>query len=75
MSQWNPCKRNEFIRWMRRLGLTARIPVRSFLVFGQNRLTVPSNAEYSGPQLKMMLREATEILGRDITVDEWTNLK
>ena len=77
MSQWNPCKRNEFIRRMRRLGFDGPYSgsKHQFLVFGQNRLTVPSNAEYSGPQLKMMLREAAEILGRDITVDEWTNLK
>ena len=77
MSQWSPCKRNDFIRRLRRLGFDGPYSdsKHKFLVFGQNRFTVPSNAEYSGPQLKMMLREAAEILGRDITVDEWTNLK
>jgi hypothetical protein len=45
------------------------------MIMGQNRLTVPSNTEYSVPQLKMMLREVVEIIGRDITLSEWNNLK
>jgi hypothetical protein len=46
-----------------------------FLVFEHHRLTVPSNSEYSVPQLKMMLREAADIIGRDIEAEEWNNLK
>jgi hypothetical protein len=42
-----------------------------FLVYAENRLTIPSNEEFSVPQLRMMLREAGEILGRDITQQEW----
>jgi len=77
MSQWNPCKRNDFIRRLLRLGFDGPYSgsKHQFLVFGQNRLTVPSNSEYSVPQLKMMLREAAEILGREIAVDEWNSLK
>ncbi len=44
------------------------------MVYGQNRLTVPSNAEYSVPQLRMMLREVEEIIERQITPDEWNKL-
>ncbi len=45
-----------------------------FLVLGSHRLTVPSNPEYSVPQLRMMLREAEEILGRPISQEEWNKL-
>jgi hypothetical protein len=45
-----------------------------FLVFEENRLTIPSNEEYSVPQLKMMLREAGLILSREISLKEWENL-
>ena len=77
MSQWNPCKRSDFVRKLRRLGFDWPYSgsKHQFLVFGHHRLTVPSNPEYSVPQLKMMLREAAEILGRDISIDEWYTLK
>ena len=45
-----------------------------FMVIGQGRLTLPSNAEYSVPQLRMMLREAEAMLGREIALDEWSRL-
>jgi hypothetical protein len=38
------------------------------------RLAIPSNTEYSVPQLRMMIREMEEILGREVTVDEWNRL-
>jgi len=37
-----------------------------FMVYEQYRLAIPSNAEYSVPQLRMMLREVEEIIGREI---------
>lgn len=45
------------------------------MTIGQCRLTIPSNSEYSIPQLKMMLREVAEIVGRDVGVDEWNRLR
>jgi hypothetical protein len=42
-----------------------------FPVFKENRLTIPSNEEYSVPQLKMMLRKAGLILGHEISLREW----
>ena len=45
-----------------------------FLVRSEHRLAIPSNDEYSMPQLGMMLREAEIILGREIKVEEWNSL-
>ena len=77
MSQLNPCKRNDFIRRLRRLGFDGPYSGsrHQFMTFDQNRLTIPSNSEYSVPQLKMMLREITDLVGRDIEADEWNRLK
>jgi len=77
MSQWSPCKRNEFIRRLRRLGFDGPYSgsKHQFLVLENHRLTVPTNPEYSVPQLRMMLREAGEILGREITLIEWNKIK
>jgi hypothetical protein len=40
----------------------------------KHRLAIPSNTEYSIPQLRMMIREIEEILDRQITADEWDHL-
>jgi hypothetical protein len=45
-----------------------------FMIFGHHRLTIPSNKEYSVPQLRMMLREVEAVTGREITADEWNDL-
>lgn len=44
------------------------------MVYEQHRLTIPSNAEYAVPQLRMMIREVQGIIGREITADEWKSL-
>lgn len=77
MSQWHPCKRSDFIRRLRRLGYDGPYygSKHQFLVFKNHRLTVPSNSEYSIPQLRMMLREVCEILGKEISADDWNKLK
>lgn len=76
MSRWNPCKRNEFIKRLRGLGFegTYSGAKHQFMVYQNQRLTIPSNNEYSIPQLKMMIREVEEIIGREIGIDEWNNL-
>lgn len=76
MSRWTPCKRREFIRRLRLLTFDGPFSGarHQFLVFKENRLTIPSNEEYSVPQLKMMLREAAMILGREISLKEWESL-
>ena len=76
MSRWNPCKRNESVRRLRKLGFEGIYSGtrHQFMLYGQNRLTIPSNAEYSVPQLKMMLREVEAILERNVSIDEWNSL-
>ncbi len=44
------------------------------MVYKNHRLAIPSNTEYSIPQLRMMIREIEEILDRQITADEWDHL-
>jgi hypothetical protein len=58
VSRWTPCKRGDFIRILRRLGF--EWPFRGtrhhFMVWSLKRLAIPSNTEYSVPQLRMMIR-------------------
>ena len=76
MSRWTPCKRREFIRRLRQLGFDGPFSGtrHQFMISGDHRLTIPSNVEYSVAQLKMMIREAEGILGREITLEEWNQL-
>ncbi len=76
MSRWTPCKRAEFIRRLRRLGFDGPFSgaQHQFMVFGKKRLAIPSNSEYSVPQLRMMLREIEMTAGREITAEEWDKL-
>jgi hypothetical protein len=76
VSRWTPCKRREFIRRLRVLDFDGPFSGtrHQFLVYKENRLTIPSNEEYSVPQLKMMIREAGSILGREISLKEWESL-
>jgi hypothetical protein len=45
-----------------------------FMVSGQHRQTVPTNPEYSVPQIRMLLRQVESILGRPVSLDEWNSL-
>jgi predicted RNA binding protein YcfA (HicA-like mRNA interferase family) len=76
MSRWTPCKRSEFIRRLRKLGFDGPYSGthHQFMVYQQHRLTIPSNQEYSVPQLRMMIRELEYILGRSVTVEGWKSL-
>ena len=77
MSPWKPCKRRDFIRRLRKLGFDGPYSGtrHQFMIYGQNRMAIPSNTEYSVPQLRMMIREVEEILNRGITVNEWNKLR
>ena len=76
MAGWSPIKRREFVRRLRALGFSGpfRGTRHDFLVFGQHRQTIPSNAEYSVPQMRMLLRQAGEIRGETIGLEEWDAL-
>ena len=45
------------------------------MVFKNHRLSVPSNTEYSVPQLKMMIKEVEGIIDRSLSADEWNSLR
>jgi len=76
MAGWHPIKRREFVRKLRALGFAGpcRGTRHEFLVFGAYRQTIPGNADYSVPQLKMLLRQVGQILGRRISSEEWEAL-
>ena len=77
MSQWRRCKRQDFIRRLLKLGFDGPYTGtrHQFMVYEQHRLAISSNAEYSVPQLRMMLREVEEIISRQISVAEWNHLR
>jgi len=77
MSQWKPSKRRDFIQRLRKLGFDGPYSGtrHQFMVYGQHRLAIPSNTEYSVPQLRMMIREVEGILNREIKPDEWNSLR
>jgi predicted RNA binding protein YcfA (HicA-like mRNA interferase family) len=76
MSQWQPCKRRLFIKRLRKLGFDGPYSGthHQFMVYENHRLTIPTNREYSVPQLKMMINEVESIIGRHLSTDEWSDL-
>jgi hypothetical protein len=44
------------------------------MVYENHRLAIPSNSEYSVPQLRMMLNEVKDIIGREVSLGEWIDL-
>lgn len=76
MSRLNPCKRRDFIKKLRQLGFEkpSSGTRHQFMIYQQYRLTIPSNSEYSVPQLKMMIKEVENIMSREITIDQWNEL-
>jgi len=76
VSRWTPCKRKEFMRRLRGLGFDGPYSGtrHQFMIFGEKRLAIPSNPEYSIPQLRFMMREVETIVGREITLEAWSEL-
>jgi hypothetical protein len=76
MAAWRPLKRREFVRKLRALDFDGPFSGtrHQFMVWGQHRQTVPSNSEFSVPQIRMLLRQIESILGRSIALDEWDSL-
>ncbi len=76
MSRWSPCKRRLFIRRLRKLGFEGPLSGtrHQFMIYGHYRLTIPSNAEYSVAQLRMMISEVEAIIDRKLAINEWNNL-
>ena len=77
MSPWQPCKRRVFIRRLRKIGFDGPFSgtKHQFMIYEQHRLAIPSNIQYSIPQLRMMIQEVEEIIGHGLTSDEWNSLR
>lgn len=76
MSRWLPCKRRLFIGRLKKIGFTGPYfgSKHEFMVYQNYRLSIPSNNEYSVPQIRMMINEVESIIGRKIELEEWNNL-
>ncbi len=76
MAKWAPCKRRVFVRKLVGLGFSPPEPGghHFYMRYGTHTLAIPNNAEYSVPQLKALLKEAEQIMGRKISLPEWQNL-
>jgi len=76
MPGWKPIKRREFVRRLRALGFDGpfRGTRHEFMVHNCRRQTIPSNTDYSVPQLRVLLRQVHAILGRRLTLDDWDAL-
>lgn len=76
MSRWTPCKRRDFIQRLRQMGFDGPFSGtrHQFMVYEHRRLYIPSDPEYSVPQLRTMLREVEQIIGHQIIAEEWNRL-
>jgi len=76
MAKWAPCKRRVFIKKLVRLGFSPPEPGgrHFYMRYGTHTLAIPNNAEYSVPQLKALLKEMEQIMGRKIPLLEWQDL-
>ena len=76
MPKWTPCKRRDFIKKLRQLGFDGPYSGtrHQFMLFENHRLAIPSNTEYSVPQLRFMLQEIEGVIDREISNDEWARL-
>jgi len=76
MAKLTPCKRRNFIKKLKKIGFNNPEPGgrHFYMRYGDYTLTLPSNKEYSVPQLKMLLKEIENGIGRKISYKEWENL-
>ena len=76
MARWAPCKRKTFIRKLTTLGFSPPEPGgrHLYMRYGSHTLAIPSNAEFSVPQLKMPLKEVQQITEKKISLEEWQEL-
>jgi len=76
MSRWLPCRRTVSIRRLGKLGFDGPYSGarHQFMIYEQYRMTVPSSGEYSVGQLRMLLHEVEEMIGRPISTDQWNRL-
>jgi hypothetical protein len=44
------------------------------MVYSERRLPIPSNDEFAVPEVRFMLQEVAEVVGRQLSADEWNAL-
>ncbi len=68
MARWVPCKRRDFIRKLRRLRFDEPRPGKRhfYMTIDQQMMILP--------KLKDLLKQAEDIFGREITLEEWLAL-
>ena len=76
MAKWRPCKRRDFIKKLKKLGFeTPEAGGRHFYMrYGTYTFTVPSNKEYSVPQVKLLLNEIENGIKKEISLKVWESL-
>ena len=76
MAGWRPLKRRDFIRKLRALGFAGPFSGTRhlFMIFGQHRQTIPTDSEFSVPQIRMLLRQVESIVARPVSLAEWDSL-
>ncbi len=76
MSRWHPCKRKDFIKKLRQLGFDAPEPGgrHFYMRHGAFTLPLPGDKEYSVGQLKMLLTEIENGIGRKVDLETWERL-
>jgi len=76
MARWAPCKRKDFIAKLRKLGFEAPEPGgrHFYMRHGNFTLSLPSNTEYSVPQIKMLLKEIEVGINKKISLGDWQKL-
>ena len=76
MGRWNPCKRKDFIKKLKKLGFGSPEPGGRHFYMRHHTYTLnlPNNKEYSVPQIKMLINEIENGIGKKISIGEWENL-
>jgi len=69
-------KRKDFIKKLKRLGFAAPEPGgrHFYMRYGTYTFTLPSNQEYSVPQVKTLLKEIKLGINKEISLAEWDSL-
>jgi len=76
MVKWKPCKRRKFIQKLKKIGFKPPEPGgrHFYMRYGNYTLTIPSNKEYSVPQLRMLLNEIEHGIKKKISLKEWEEI-
>jgi predicted RNA binding protein YcfA (HicA-like mRNA interferase family) len=76
MAKWKPCKRRDFIKKLKKLGFESPESGgrHSYMRYSTYTLTLPTNKEYSVPQIKMLVNEIGHGISKKISLREWENL-